>query len=324
MTTRNGPETATMQETLVSLRAFNRFHTRFVGVLGASYLDSGLALADVRTLYEIVNRQPVLASDIQTELGIDAGYMSRIVARLERKGWIARGRGADARQRPIQMTAQGRAFFDALDDRTRADMEKRIAHLDPGSCGVLDEALGTVRSLLGDPALEPWTMRKFRPEDMGLIAARQTPIYAREYGWNGTFAQTALDIVTGFLRDFQPGREQGWVAERAGRMLGVVLLADARDEGGDNLGKLRLLHVEPDARGMGIGKALVRTCVDFAREAGYRGMTLWTHSILTSARRLYEAEGFAIVEQWVHEDFGVPAHAEIWRLDFDTDAKAPE
>lgn len=298
-----------MDEAVAALRAFTRFYTRSVGALGAHYLDSDLSLTEARLLYEIASEEAPLAAALQAELGLDAGYVSRILRRFQARGWIARGRGADRRSRPISLTPAGRAAFDALDARTKADVAGRIAALGAADRETLVAALGAVTGLLGGGGAL-WHIRTFRAGDLFTVAARQSILY-EPYGWKRPMEILQGEVTTAFLRDFKPGREQCWVAERAGLMAGAVMLVDA---GGD-VGQLRLLHVEPWARGLGIGSALVGECVRFARAAGYARMRLWTHTILTSARRIYEAEGFVIVETAVHHEFGEPVQGETWQLE---------
>ena len=298
-----------MDEAVAALRAFTRFYTRSVGALGAHYLESDLSLTEARLLYEIAQRKAPLAAALQAELGLDAGYVSRILRRFQTRGWIERGRGEDARRRPISLTPGGRAAFDALDARTRADVAGRIAGLGPADRETLVAALGAVTGLLGG-GHAPWHIRTFRTGDLFTIAARQSNLY-EPYGWKRPMEILQGEVTTAFLRDFKPGREQCWVAERAGMMAGAVMLVDA----GGNVGQLRLLHVEPWARGHGIGSALVGECVRFARAAGYARMRLWTHTILESARRIYEAAGFTITETAVHHEFGEPVQGETWELE---------
>jgi DNA-binding MarR family transcriptional regulator/ribosomal protein S18 acetylase RimI-like enzyme len=297
-----------MDEPIAAVRAFTRFYTSFVGALDAHYLDSELSLAEARLLYEIANREAPLAAELQAELGLDAGYVSRILRRFQAEGWVLRGRGADARRRPISLTAEGRRQFDALDARTRAQVGERIEALGESDRATLVEALGAARALLGGGAA-PCHIRTFRTGDLATIAARQSILY-EPYGWARPMEILQGEITTAFLRDFKPGREQCWIAERAGAMAGAVLLVDA----GGNVGQLRLLHVEPWARGLGIGGALVAECVAFARAAGYDLVRLWTHTVLVSARRIYEAAGFRIVATEVHHGFGKAEQGETWEL----------
>lgn len=295
---------------IVALRAFNRFSTRFAGALDAHYQGSELSLTEARLLYEVAQREARLASELQAELGLDAGYVSRILRRFQEKGWIVRGRGQDARRRPIALTEAGRAAFAALDERTRASVAQHIHRLGKVDRETLVAAMAAVTGLLGGDGA-PWHIRTFRAGDLALIASRQSILY-EPYGGGRPMEILEGEITTAFLRDFKPGREQCWVAERAGLMAGAVLLVDA----GDNVGQLRLLHVEPWARGLGIGSALVAECVNFAREAGYAKIRLWTHTVLTSARRIYEAQGFHIVETAMHHEFGKPEQGETWELVF--------
>lgn len=298
-----------MDPAVVALRAFNRFYTRFAGALDAHYLGSDLSLTEARLLYELAQRQTPLASELQAELGLDAGYVSRILRRFQSKGWIARGRGADGRRRPISLTSEGRAAFAALDERTRESVAARVETLGAADRETLVAALSAVTGLLsGDEA--PWHIRTFRPGDLASIAARQAILY-ESYGWGRPMEVLLGEITAAFLKEFKPGREQCWIAERAGVMAGAVLLVDA----GDDIGQLRLLHVEPWARGLGIGAALVAECVKFARLADYKKIRLWTHTVLASARRIYEAEGFRIVETAMHDTFGKPEQGETWELD---------
>ena len=297
-----------MDDAIAAVRAFARFYTRFVGALDVHYLDSDLSLVEARLLYEIANRDAPLAAELQAELGLDAGYVSRILRRFQAEGWIVRGRGADARRRPISLTAAGRRVFEALDARTRAQVAGTIETLGESDRATLIEALAAARTLLGGGAA-PWHIRTFRAGDLAMIAARQSILY-EAYGWRRPMEILQGEVTTAFLRDFKPGREQCWVAERAGTMAGAILMVDA----GSNVGQLRLLHVEPWARGLGIGSALVAECVAFARAAGYDVVRLWTHTVLVSARRIYEAAGFRIVATEVHHEFGKAEQGETWEL----------
>ncbi|HYI63418.1 MAG TPA: helix-turn-helix domain-containing GNAT family N-acetyltransferase [Allosphingosinicella sp.] len=297
-----------MDDAVAAVRAFNRFYTRFAGALDAHYMDSDLSLTEARLLYEIANRAAALAADLQADLGLDAGYVSRILRRFQAKGWIERGRGEDGRRRPISLTKEGRAAFDRLDAQTRAEVAGRIERLSEGDRETLAAALETITGLLSGGEA-PWRIRTFRTGDLFTIAARQSILY-EPYGWGRPMEILQGEITTAFLRDFKPGREQCWVAERAGLMAGSVLLVDA----GGNVGQLRLLYVEPWARGLGIGQALVGECVNFAREADYDRVRLWTHTVLESARRIYEAAGFRITETAIHHEFGEPVQGETWEL----------
>lgn len=299
-----------VDDAVAALRAFNRFYTRFAGVLDAHYMDSDFSLAEARILYEIAREGRQIASEIQGELGLDAGYVSRILRSFEKNGLIVRTRGKDARSRPIALTDHGRALFDALDARTRDHTAARLEALPDTDQRTLVAALGSTRALLGGEGGAPWSLRTFRPGDMGMIAARQTIIYA-PYGWGRPMEALQGEITSAFLRNFREGREQCWVAGRAGVMAGSVFIVEECAE----VARLRLLYVEPWARGLGIGAALVDQCITFAREAGYRRIVLWTHTVLESARRIYAARGFVITDVSVHHDFGKPEQGETWELD---------
>ncbi|MEO9132144.1 MAG: helix-turn-helix domain-containing GNAT family N-acetyltransferase, partial [Sphingomonas sp.] len=266
-----------------SLRAFNRFYTHFSGALDARFLGRPLTLAEARMLYEIATREGPVAVDLQQALGLDAGYASRILRKFESSGWIERGRGADARRRPISLTTAGRAAFADLDQRQRAVLEARIETLGEIDQRALVTALDTARGLLSNETKHGYTVRTFTTGDMGMITARQAITYRESHGWGPLMEVLLGDVTSRFLRDYREGRDQCWVAESGGVMAGSVFVVDA----GDGVAQLRLLYVEPWARGMGIGGDLVGRCVTFAREAGYGTLRLWTHTVLDSARRLY-------------------------------------
>jgi DNA-binding MarR family transcriptional regulator/GNAT superfamily N-acetyltransferase len=301
---------AEMDQTIASFRAFNRVHTRFAGVLKPRYMGSDLGVAEARLLYEIAHREPVLAAELQDALDLDAGYASRMLRRFEERGWIVRGRGDDARQRPISLTAAGRAVFETLDRATRDDARAKLEPLGEAGRIALRQSLDSARALMTGDA-PSWHLRTFQPGDMGMIAARQAVLYSEGYGWGRGMEVLLGEVVTEFLRDFKQGREQCWVAERDGRMLGSIFLVD----GGNGVARLRLLYVEAEARGLGIGSALVEALLGFAREAGYAKVTLWTHTVLTSARRIYAAAGFRIASTEVHDEFGKPEQGETWELE---------
>jgi DNA-binding MarR family transcriptional regulator/GNAT superfamily N-acetyltransferase len=299
-----------MEQAIDRFRAFNRVHTRFADVLAPRYMGSEMSVAEARLLYEVAKREPVLAAELQEVLGLDAGYASRVLKRFEQRGWIERKRGAgDARQRPIALKPPGRAAFESLDAETRSHTARRLESLGPAGGPLLARHLDAARALIEQGKAE-WTIRPFRTGDMGVIASRQATLYAEAFGWGRPMEVLLGEVTTAFLRGFQPGREQCWVAERSGEMLGSIFLVD----GGDGVARLRLLYVEAEARGLGIGAALVRTCLGFARDAGYRKVALWTHTVLASARRIYAAEGFEIVSTETHSEFGDPVQGETWEL----------
>jgi DNA-binding MarR family transcriptional regulator/GNAT superfamily N-acetyltransferase len=299
-----------MDTTIPALRAFNRFYTSFSGALDQRFLGSPLSLAEGRLLYEIATRDQPVAIELQQAIGLDAGYASRMLRKFEANGWIERGRGEDARRRPITLTAAGREMFADLDRRQREVLEQRIAPLPDTDRRVLVSALDTARGMLSAGKAAGYSVRTFRAGDMGMITARQAILYNESHGWAAPMEALLGDVTSTFLRDYQAGREQCWVAESGGVMAGSIFVVDA----GDGVAQLRLLYVEPWARGMGIGGDLVARCVTFAREAGYTTLRLWTHSVLLSARRLYAAAGFEIVKTETHHSFGKPEQGEIWEL----------
>jgi DNA-binding MarR family transcriptional regulator/GNAT superfamily N-acetyltransferase len=300
-----------MQSAAAGVRRFNRFFTQFVGALDPHLLGTELTLTEARLLFEIANRAQPLASDLHAALNMDAGFVSRVLRRFENRGWIERGKAQhDARHRPISLTRGGKAVFDQLDHRQQSVVEATLQRLGPAQRDQLIQALATAQSLLDASGDRTFMLRSFRAGDMGMIAARQSILYREVYGWSEQIEIVEGEITTAFLRSFKPGREQCWVAEAGGVLAGSVFLTDE----GERLCRLRLLYVEPFARGLGIGRALVRACLDFARSIGYREMTLWTHTILESARRIYASYGFSITETKVHEEFGQPIQGETWVL----------
>jgi DNA-binding MarR family transcriptional regulator/GNAT superfamily N-acetyltransferase len=300
-----------MDDVISAVRTFNRFFTKHVGALNPDFLGTDMTLAEARLLFEIAHAHGVVAADLQAVLGMDAGYVSRVLKRFEGRGWIARGHAEhDSRRRPIALTAEGQAAFGTLDARQRRQVEQTLARLGAGQQRDLAAALTSARLLMGERPPTAFTVRTFRAGDMGLIAARQSILYRSVYGWGAGIEANIGEVTAAFIRNFKPGREQCWVADADGAMAGSIFLTDE----GNGLSRLRLLYVEPTARGLGIGDALVSTCLNFAREIGFQAVTLWTHTILDSARRIYAAHGFEIVEVEMHEEFGEPIQGETWRL----------
>ena len=299
-----------MDGATASLRRFNRFFTRFVGALNADFLGVGMTLPEARLLYEVAQADGRVASDLQNALGMDAGFVSRVLQRFEQRYWVERDRGAgDARRRPIRLMPEGRLAFELLDLRQGQEVEKVLARLMNAERVRLTTALRVAEELLDGQTSEV-TIRTFRPGDMGLIVSRQAILYHEVYGWNAGIEANEAEVVAAFLRDFKPGREQCWIAEASGEMTGSVFLTDE----GAGLCRLRLLYVEPWAQGRGVGASLVTTCLEHARSVGYARMILWTHSILESARRIYAREGFRIIETKDHDSFGPMLTGETWEL----------
>jgi DNA-binding MarR family transcriptional regulator/predicted GNAT family acetyltransferase len=300
-----------MDQMIASVRGFNRFYTRFVGALDADFLDSGMSLAEARVLFEIAQRERCFADDLQRELRLDAGFVSRVLRRFEGRRWISRSRLAgDLRRRSIRLTGTGQRRFAELDTRQRQVVEQTLQRLDHGAQHRLVGALGAAQQLLEAGEAPAFELRSFQAGDMGLIASRQSVLYRERYGWSAGIEVNIGEVTTAFLRDFKPGREQCWVAQVDGQIAGSVFLTDE----GDDLCRLRLLYVEPVFHGHGIGSSLVTACVEFARAVGYQRMTLWTHSVLEGARRIYTRQGFCIVAVKEHSQFGPMLTGETWEL----------
>ncbi|HXQ17000.1 MAG TPA: bifunctional helix-turn-helix transcriptional regulator/GNAT family N-acetyltransferase [Caulobacteraceae bacterium] len=301
-----------MEDAIAAVRLFNRFYTRRVGALNQRFLGAELTLPEARLMFEIEHAEAPVASELNRLLGMDAGYTSRVLARFEARGWITRETGeGDQRPRPIVLTPAGRAVFDLIDQRQRDEVREMLRPLAAAQQADLVAALGEARTLLDPTPDRSFSIRPLRTGDLGLMTARQSAFYREAYGWGRGIEINIADTAAGFLRNYKDGRDNGWIAEVAGAMAGSVLITD---EGG-GLSRLRLLYVEPMARGRGIGDHLVELCLSFAREVGYTAMTLWTHTVLTSARRIYAANGFEIVAVETHDEFGEPVQSETWRIE---------
>lgn len=301
-----------------AIRAFNRFYTRKIGVLDGM-ASSPFSLAEARVLYELANRRQPTATDIRKELALDAGYLSRILRDFERRKFVTRERSkTDERQRFLSLTRKGRSAFGPLDARSNRDVAAMLEDLSPAGRKQLVDSVQTVRRLLGDTAeaKTSYLLRPHQPGDMGWIVHRQAILYADEYGWDGTYEALAAEVVAQFIKNYDPKRERAWVAEKDGERVGAVFVARASDQ----IAKLRLLHVERQARGLGIGQRLVEECIGFARQAGYQRMTLWTQRILHAARHIYKKAGFQVVHEEKHHSFGKDLTAETWELDLKTTA----
>lgn len=301
-----------LSDPVAAVRRFNRFYTRAIGVLEKGYLGTPYTLAEGRVLYEIARANGITAKAVGEIAGLDAGYLSRIVARLERDGVVARERSAaDGRSALLRLTPHGAAVFEPFDQRSAALVEGMIGGLSSRQRRRLIAAMAEVEALLGAPASGAVTLRLHSPGDMGWITERHGLNYAREYGWNGHIEAVTARICADFLDRYDPALERCWIAERGGERLGCVFLVKDEVPG---VARLRLLMLEPAARGLGLGRRLVEECIVFARAAGYREIVLWTHAVLTAARAIYAATGFELEETWTHDDFGAPEISETWRL----------
>jgi DNA-binding MarR family transcriptional regulator/GNAT superfamily N-acetyltransferase len=309
----NPSETVSSPEGAVAaVRRFNRFYTGAIGVLDKAYLGGPYTLAENRVVYEIGAREAVTPGQIATELGLDPGYLSRMLTRLERDGLVARRRSdEDGRSVTLSLTGEGQAFFATTDARSAALVEGLLQHLTPAQRDHLTGALETVRDLLGAPSpAAPATLRQHQAGDMAWIVEQHARVYGDEYGWDAGIEAVTARVCADFLAQHDPARERCWLAVQGAERLGSVFLIKETDE----VARLRLLLLTPAARGQGLGRKLVEECVAFARAAGYREIVLWTHKVLTTARRIYAAAGFTLEETWIHEEFGHPEVSETWRL----------
>ncbi len=299
---------------VAAVRAFNRFYTSRIGVLDRGYLKSPFSLAETRVMYELRHREhPPTATDLTRDLGIDPGYMSRILRGFARRGLLDRRTSReDARQRHLSLSTRGRKVFADLERRASGDVRALVDAVPaPRRRDVID-AMRAIQSGFGQPdqATPAFTLRQHRPGDMGWITHRHGVLYATEYGWDERFESLVARICADFIDNLDPKRERCWIAERDGEIVGSIFCVRKSK----TIAKLRLLLVEPSARGLGVGGALVNACVDFARSAGYRKLTLWTQNNLHAARRLYQRAGFELVQEEKHRSFGKQLVAQVWEL----------
>jgi DNA-binding MarR family transcriptional regulator/GNAT superfamily N-acetyltransferase len=306
-----------------AVREFNRFYTRQLGLLNKDFLSSEWTLTEVRVLYEIATREGVTARQIANDLQLDEAYLSRILAKFQRRRLIKRNTSAlDARQQLIGLTPAGRAAFRPLDRSATQQIEQMLASLVVADRGALVDSMARLQELLR-PEREtqtPYNVRPLRIGDVGWITHRQGILYAEEYGWDATYEALVAEILGAFVKTFDSKREAAWIAEVRGNIIGSVFLVRASDQ----IAKLRLLYVEPSARGLGIGKRLVSLCIEGARERGYRTLTLWTNDVLVSARRIYEAMGFRLTAEERHRSFGKDLVGQMWELNLRADSRSQE
>ena len=296
-----------------AVRRFNRFYTRRIGVLNEKLLGSGFTLPEVRLLYELAHREGPSASELGKELRLDPGYVSRLVARLRRRGLLERKPSlTDGRQTLLGLTRKGQETFAALNRRSHEEITAMLASLAATDQRRLVEAMSRIEALLGGPteAAEPYLLRLHQPGDIGWVVQRHGAIYAEEYGWDSEFEALVAEIAARFLRRFDPKRERCWIAERDGENVGCVFLVKKSA----TVAQLRLLLVEPSTRGLGIGRRLVAECIRFARQAGYWKVTLWTNKGLDAAKHIYKAAGFRLMEEEPHHSFGHDLVAQTWTL----------
>ncbi len=305
--------TADLNQRVAAVRRFNRFYTQQIGVLREKSYKSLFSLTEVRVLYELAHRETPTASDLSNDLGLDAGYLSRILSGFHKRGLLARkASDTDGRQTLLSLTAKGRQIMSTLDTRSHEEVGKIVGSLSAGDQSSLVDAMQTIEKLLSAPSSPrpAYILRPHQPGDIGWVIRRHGVLYAQEYQWDERFEALVAEIAAKFIQNFDSRRERCWMAERDGQIVGCVFLV----KHSKTVAKLRMLLVEPAARGLGIGKRLVEECVRFARQAGYRKMTLWTQSSLHAARGIYEKAGFRLAEHHRHHSWGHDLVAETWDL----------
>lgn len=304
-----------IDQRIVAIRRFNRFYTPLIGLLNEGYLESPWSLTQVRVLYELAHREKTTASELCKELRLDAGYLSRILRGFRKRSLIEqRPSKVDGRQNILSLTRRGRQVFTPLDQRSHDQIGALLGHLSAADQIRVIEAMRAIEGLLGSSPPEPkipYVLRPPRSGDMGWVVQRHGVLYAEEYGWNEQFEALVAGIVAKFIQQYDPKRERCWIAEREGEPVGSVFLVKESE----TVARLRLMLVEPKARGLGIGTRLVDECLRFARFAGYRKIVLWTNSVLAAARNIYQKTGFRLVDEEAHHSFGHDLIGETWELE---------
>jgi DNA-binding MarR family transcriptional regulator/N-acetylglutamate synthase-like GNAT family acetyltransferase len=300
-------------DTIADVRAFNRFYTRWVGALERHHLGTSFSLAEARVLYELAHRPGMIARDIIEQLGLDAGYLSRMLKRFEADGLIQRQAAADARAAALHPTAVGLALFGELDRKAAERIGDAIAGLDDQECAQLTAAMGLITRLTSKRKRSNGAeviLREPRSGDYGWAIERHGVIYKTQFGWGTRFEGLVAELFGRFATSHDPARERCWIAELDGERVGCVFVVQREPR----VAQLRCLLVEPKARGKGVGAKLVNECISFAQSAGYERMMLWTNKGLNSARKIYESVGFQLIEEQTHEDFGVPLVGQNWEM----------
>ncbi len=302
------------EDPIAAVRAFNRFYTRKLGVLDQHLGKTPFSLSEARVLYELAHRDDLAAKEIGIELGLDPGYLSRIVQSFDEKGLITRKPlPADRRQYQLSLTAKGRQTFAKLNLSSQNEVAAMLAQLSADDATQLTQAMATIEAVLEQRRSRPASvvLRSHRVGDMGWVISRQGAAYAADYNWDISYEALVAEICAQFIRNYDAAREHCWIAEVGGEPVGSIFLVKATDE----IAKLRLLQVEKKARGLGVGRALVEQCIQGARERGYSKMTLWTQSILVAARGIYKSTGFKLVKEEKHHSFGADLVGETWDRD---------
>ena len=299
-------------ERIAAVRNFNRFYTRKVGLLRESVLQSRFSLSEVRVLYELAHRKTATAAELSRDLGLDPGYLSRILRRFAQQGLMSRRRStSDGRQTRLTLTPKGGHAFAPLNKRQIDEVTSLLAELSDSDQDRVVAAMRTIETAFAPNGVaDGYVLRTHGPGDMGWVISSQGELYAQEYGWDETFEALVAEICAKFLRDFDPKRERCWIAERKGRNVGAIFCVNK----GDNVAQLRLLHVDAEARGLGIGHRLVEECIRFARQCGYSKIVLWTNDVLHAARRIYQQAGFVLTEEEQHHSFGHDLVGQFWEL----------
>jgi DNA-binding MarR family transcriptional regulator/GNAT superfamily N-acetyltransferase len=304
-----------LAQRIEAVRRFNRYYTRQIGLLDEGFLKSEFTLTEGRIIYELAHHEATTATQLGQELGLDAGYLSRVLRGLEKHGVVRKTASeTDRRKNLLSLTERGLEEFARLNAASRSEIEAMLGALPEVDQHRLVQAMDTIERLLGAQPEHrvPYILRPHQPGDMGWVVQRHGVLYNQEYGWDERMEALVAAVVADFLQDFDPKRERCWIAEREGENVGSVFVARHREREG--VAQLRLLLVEPKARGLGIGKRLVQECTRFARQAGYHTLTLWTNSVLHAARRLYQEEGYALVDETPHQRFGLDLVGQTWEL----------
>lgn len=301
------------EDRVIAIRRFNRFFTRQLGVLKEGLLHSPYSLTEGRIIFELAHGSNVIAADISKALGLDPGYLSRLLDRLEKQSLIEKvPSGEDGRQRILKLTPDGVKAFTLLDSRSREEISEVLNNLSEQDQNRLIQSMNTIEHLLGGGLKysEPYFLRQHEPGDMGWVVHMHGHLYAKEYGWDERFEALVAQICSDFINSYNPEKERCWIAEMEGQIVGSVFVVRDSEE----VAKLRLLLVDPRARGLGLGTRLINECIRFARRKGYKKLVLWTNSVLVAARKIYKDAGFELVAQESHHSFGHDLIGESWEL----------
>ncbi len=302
-----------LSQRIAAVRRFNRFYTRQIGLLQEGLLRSPFSLTEARVIYELAHREKTTATELADELGLDAGYLSRMLNRFQKRRLLVKQASeTDGRQTLLQLTEQGQAAFAKLNSDSQGEIEALLNKLSPPDQARLLTSMHTIEALLGaqPERRTSYVLRPPQPGDMGWVVQRHGALYAQEYGWNEQFEALVAEIVAKFVKDYDPRWERCWIAEVDGENAGSIFLVKQAE----GVAKLRLLLVEPKARGLGIGNRLVSECIRQARQMGYQKMTLWTNDVLVAARHIYQKAGFQCIEREPYQGFGHDLVSETWEM----------